>query len=289
MVSSSRARDMGVSPSHPSAELFPEMNQAMAEPVRGEETSSFDIQAVSRVGQILALYGPQTAELTASDVAARLGMNRTTAYRYCTSLVAAGLLERGSGRGAFALGALLLQLGVQAKGRHRVMDIAPSQLAQLSSDVGATAVLSLWGGNCPIVALVQEDLTSTVLVTVRPGSRLDLGSAQMRVFLAYLPDPQLLERATAGLSEAARAEIDAAVHNTRRNGYSTVNLEDGLFSAAAPVFDVRGICATVALLGGDRLAGFPTGSLPLARLIETAASLSDMLGGGEGADHAHLR
>jgi DNA-binding IclR family transcriptional regulator len=261
----------------------------MADAARGEETSNFDIQSVSRVGQILALYGPQTDELTAADVAVRLGMNRTTAYRYCTSLVAAGILERGRGRGAFALGALLLQLGVQAVGRHRVMDVAPPHLAQLSSDVGATAVLSLWGGNCPIVALVQEDLSSTVLVTVRAGSRLDLGSAQMRVFLAYLPDAQLVERATAGLGDVVRAEVEAAVYTTRRNGYSTVNLEDGLFSAAAPVFDERGICATIALLGGDRLAGFPSGSAPLARLRQTAASLSELLGGGEGADRADVR
>lgn len=263
-------------------------DRAVAEATRGEETSNFDIQAVSRVGQILALYGPETSELTAAEVAVRLGLNRTTAYRYCTSLVAAGILERGRVRGAFGLGTLILQLGVQAVGRHRVIDIAPPHLAQLSTDVGATAVLSLWGGNCPIVTLVQEDLASTVLVTVRAGSRLDIGSAQMRVFLAYLPESQLLERATAGLNEAARAEVEAAVYTTRRNGYSTVNLEDGLFSAAAPVFDERGICATVALLGGDRLAGFPSGSAPLARLTETAALLSGILG-GEGAGRAVIR
>jgi response regulator of citrate/malate metabolism len=65
------------------------------------DASGSDIQAVARVGQICGLFGPHTTELTASEVAERLGLNRTTAYRYCASMVAAGILERGPRRSTF--------------------------------------------------------------------------------------------------------------------------------------------------------------------------------------------
>ena len=254
------------------------------------EGSSFDIQSVSRVGQILSLYGPHTSALTAVDVAERLGLNRTTAYRYCASLVTAGILERGHRRGSFVLGGLMLQIGIQALGRRRVVDIAPPHLRDLSTAVGTTAVLSVWAVRGPVVALVQEDTSRTVVVTVHPGSQLDLTSAQARVFLAHHSDQQLVERMLQDRPAEERAEIEAGIYAVRRTGYSFVNLPDGLFAAAAPVFDEYGICATVALLGADQLADVGARAPIIARLTETAAALSRELGAGrEGEQIADLR
>ncbi len=256
-------------------------DQAVASSKSVPETSSFDIQAVSRVGQILTLFGPDTAELTAVEVSERIGLNRTTAYRYCTSLVAAGILERGGERGTFALGPLLLRLGVQAIGRRRVVEIAPPYLARLSTEARATAVLALWGATAPIVTLVHEDTSRTVVLTVRAGSQLDATSSQMRVFLAYHPDPHLLERVGATLSEPQRAELEAGVYLARRTGYSTVTLPDGLFAAAAPVFDEHGICATIALLSADQFG--PASETPgLAALLEVAEAITAALSAGRG-------
>ncbi|BCL25457.1 IclR family transcriptional regulator [Streptomyces aurantiacus] len=240
------------------------------------EASGSDIQAVQRVGQICALFDPQTTELTAADVAERLGLNRTTAYRYCTSLVTAGILERGHRRGTFVLGGLMLQLGMHALQR-RVIKIAPPYLAKLSTSVRTTTVLAAWGARGPVVALVHEDLSRTVVVTVHAGTQLDLTSAQMRVFLAF-QDEQAFARATEGISDAKRAELEAGVFMVRRTGYSIVSHSDGLFAAAAPVFDEYGICATVALLGADQMADLSAGSPTLTTLTNTAAALSEEMG-----------
>ncbi|WP_448811015.1 IclR family transcriptional regulator [Agromyces bauzanensis] len=244
------------------------------------EGTSFDIQSVSRVGQILGLYGPQTTELTAAEVADRLGLNRTTAYRYCASLVAAGILDRGRRRGSFVLGGLMLQLGIQALGRRRVVDLAPPYLRELSSAVGLTAVLSLWGAGVPVVALVQEDAARAVMVTVRPGTRLDTSSAQIRVFLAHLTDHQVVESVLASLPPAERAEMEAAIYTVRRSGSCFATLPDGFYSVAAPVFDDDGIAATIAVLGADQLADPASRAAVIARVADTAAALSDQLGSG---------
>lgn len=266
-----------------------EYDPTMANSETGGEGSSFDIQAVSRVGQILGLYGPLTSELTAVEVAERLGLNRTTAYRYCASLVSAGILERGRKRATFVLGGLMLQLGIQALDRRRVLDIAPPYLRQLSATAGTTAVLSLWSARSPVVALVQENTERTVVVTVRPGSQLDLTAAQTRVFLAHHGDQHMIEQMMAELPAPQRAELEAAVYTVRRTGYSLVKLPDGLFGAAAPVFDEYGIAASLALLGAEQMADLSPGSPILTALTSTAAALSDELTSREGEPIAHLR
>ncbi|MFD2417027.1 IclR family transcriptional regulator [Amycolatopsis pigmentata] len=254
------------------------------ENIESGEASGGEIQSVQRVGQICSLFGPHTTELTAAEIAERLGLNRTTAYRYCASLVTAGILERGHSRGTFVLGGLMLQLGMHALGRRRVIKIAPPFMAELTNAVRMTTVLAVWGARGPIVALVNEDISRTVMVTVHTGSQLDLDFAQMKVFLAC-QDEHAFERATEGVSDTKRAEIEAGVYMARRNGYSIASHSDGLFSAAAPVFDEYGICATVALLGADQMADLSYGSPALTQLLHTAVALSAELGG----DHEKMR
>lgn len=267
-----------LAPSHPRPVLHLNYHSAMANN-ESSEASSSDIQAVARVGQICALFGPHTAELTAADVAERLDLNRTTAYRYCASLVTAGILERGPRRGTFILGGLMLQLGIHALGRRRVVEIAPPYLAALSASVNMTAVLSIWGARGPVVALVDEDKSRTVVVTVRAGSQLDHMAAQTHVFLAHQSDQHAIDWMSEGVSAAERSELEAAVYTTRRIGFAVANHSGGVFGVAAPVFDEYGIAATIALLGADQMADLTPGSPVLSQLLGTAAALSAELGG----------
>lgn len=250
---------------------------------RSTEVSTSDIQAVARVGQICALFGPDATELTAADVAARIGLNRTTAYRYCASLVTAGILERGPRRGTFILGGLMLQLGIHALGRRRVVDIAPPYLEQLSAAAHMTAVLSIWGARGPVVAVVREDTERTVFVTVKAGSQLDRTASQTHVFLALQKDQTGLDWMSANATPSERSDLVEAVYAARRSGHSVVSHAGGVFGIAVPVFDEYGICATVALLGAGDLSNVEPGSSAFTQLIDTAAALSNELGGREGS------
>jgi len=240
------------------------------------DASTSDIQAVARVAQICVLFGSD--ELTAADVAEKTGLNRTTAYRYCASMVAAGILERGSRRGTFALGSLMLQVGIHALTRRRVVEVAPEFLRTLRTTVRMTSVLSVWGAGHPVVALVEEDTSRTVLVTVRLGAELDAAAAQTHVFLAYADDAAFGAFAE-GLTDAERRDLRAAVDAVREQGYAVVTYPGGFGNAAAPVFDDRGICATVAVLGASQDADLSPGSPALTELQSTAAAISKRLGG----------
>jgi DNA-binding IclR family transcriptional regulator len=237
--------------------------------------STGDIRAVARVAQICALFGPGVRELSAADVAESTGLNRTTAYRYCSSMVAAGILDRGSRRGTFALGGLMLELGVQALGRQRVLEIAGPHLQRLRSAVRMTAVLSIRGATGPVVALAEEDTSRVVVMTVHPGTRLEPTAAQSQLMLAY-GDAAAMEAAIAGLPAAQRARLETDVYSARRQGYSVV-WNGSTVAVAAPVFDDKGLVATVALLGAGELDLAPT----LEQLLATAEGLSAELGAAQ--------
>ncbi|MFI5611560.1 IclR family transcriptional regulator [Amycolatopsis sp. NPDC051903] len=251
----------------------------MTKPTRSREVRAdqADIQAVSRVSQILSLFDPATPEVTAGQVAERLGLNRTTAYRYCTSLVAAGLLER-SADGGYVPGGLLLQLGAFAIGHRRVVNLAPRHMQALSRATQTSAVLSLWGLTGPVVSRVEE-MVSTVIVSVRVGSHLPLDTAQSKVFLAYHADQLSMERLIGNLSGTARDELRADVDRVREVGHCSAMSTPGIVAVAAPVFDEYGICATLAIVGPDNTLSMSDEAPELRVVVDTARELTNELGG----------
>ncbi|WP_197946200.1 IclR family transcriptional regulator [Phytohabitans suffuscus] len=249
--------------------------------VNGDESpAQADIQAVRRVGQVLRLFGPDTGALTAAEVADRIGLNRTTAHRYCVSLVAAGLLDRGPQGGAFVPGAVLLQLGAFALRRQEVMRLAPPHMQRLASHTHLTAVLSLWGSSGPIVSRVEEDTTGDVLLTVRVGTQLTLETAQAQVFLAYRRDQLQVDRLLGNLAAADQTRIRGQIEAIRRSGVAVLrSASRGITAIAVPVFNEYGICATVALLGISALVSAEERSPQLLALRAAGDALTAELGG----------
>ncbi|GAA3565450.1 IclR family transcriptional regulator [Amycolatopsis ultiminotia] len=237
-----------------------------------------DIQAVSRVSQILSLFDPATLDVTAAQVAERLGLNRTTAYRYCTSLVAAGLLERNAD-GGYVPGGLLLQLGAFAIGHRRVINLAPRHMQALSRATQNSAVLCLWGLTGPVVSRVEENPSTIVVVSVRVGSHLPLDTAQSKVFLAYHADQLSMERLMATLSGPALDELRTEVARVREVGHCAAMSTPGVVAVAAPVFDEYGICATIAIVGPDNTLSMSDDAPELRVVVSTARELTKELGG----------
>ncbi|MFE7032831.1 IclR family transcriptional regulator [Streptomyces sp. NPDC057621] len=239
-----------------------------------------EIQAVDRTAQILRLFGPETPEITAGEAAERLGLNRTTTYRYCMSLLASGLLERGTTSGTFAPGALLMQLGAFALGRRKVVDLAPPLMRELCRLTGLTAVLSLWGSTGPIVSRVEEESSRTVLVTVRVGTQLTLTAAQTKIFLAHMPDQLAADRLLGSLPADQRATLTEelrALAGTDRVAMSPDGF--GIHAMAAPVFDEYGVCASLALVATDDLLPLDPEGSTASHLRSTARALSTVMGG----------
>lgn len=233
-----------------------------------------DIQAVQRVGQLLALFTVNRPRLTAAEAAALVGLNRSTVSRYFGSLALAGFLERSPDEPTvYEPGPLLVQLGAVAQGRRRVLDLAPAHMRRLSRETGLTVVLSLWGASGPVVSLVSEIGTIPILVTVRVGTTLEMDSAQGRLFLRYSADRHAVTTYWASLAPSDRARVEAEVAEVGVRGLSRAEAPMGMSILAAPVFDEHDIAATVAVVGT------PLGESVAAALSRTAYDITTEMAG----------
>lgn len=249
------------------------------EAAAGPSSRANDIQAVDRVGAILGLFSNEQTELSVPAIALQAGLNRTTAHRYVTSLLAAGLLMRGEKPASFAPGPLAVQLGTFALGRRTVIDLAGRHLQALSELFRMSAVLSLWGSAGPVVTAVREDRGGPVLITVPVGTQLSLDAAQAVLFLAHMPDQLLARRLHTSLPAESQRQVNEMIEQARSEGLIARTFEDGISSIAAPVFGTEGISATIALIHTAAMLPADTRSRPAGRLREAAAELSGELGG----------
>lgn len=244
------------------------------------EQGQSDIQAVSRMAQILGLFGPESPELSVPEATERLHLNRTTVHRYMTSMTAAGLLERGSRPASYTPGGLIIQLGAFAVGQRRVIQLAPAHLQELSERTEVTSVLSLWGPSGPVVSLVEEDAAHGTIVTVRVGSQLSLDTAQAIAFMAYLPDQLQVDRLLASLPTAQRAVLVERIAATRELGLSISPANRrGISVIAAPVFADSGVCAAIASIGTDRMLPLEPDAPTALAVRESAMALTKEMGG----------
>lgn len=255
-------------------------------PVRAaaEAAGSGDIQAVRRVASILRLFSGSARGLSVAEAAERTGLNRSTAHRYFSTMVAEQILERDRDEPTtYVPGQLLLELGTIARGQRRVLEVAPPHMRALSRATNLTVTLSLWSFFGPIVSLVSEPSTHPALLTVRVGVRLGTESAQTRLFLALSGEDGAAERFLAPLAARDRQELEASFAVLRRTGVCRVHLPniDGT-GVAVPVFDHDDIAATMALLG--TVSALPaTGSAQEEALAAAAAAVTAELGGAETA------
>ena len=210
------------------------------------------IQVVSRVAQILRLLAEGRRRVRVAEVAAELGLQRSTAHRYLASLAAVGLLARDEDTGVYSAGSLMVQFAAATLGGSRVLELAGPYMKRLVDEAHETVVLSLWGGHGPVVARVEEDSTRLVHIAVRVGSALPDDSAQAQVFRGEV------------------GRFGVAVNS---------RVIEGVRAVAAPVYDERGqVVATLAFVGTTATIPEEHGSAHARALREVALELSARLG-----------
>lgn len=143
------------------------------------------------VEKVLQLFSEGAAELSFTDVSARLGLPRSSASRLLNQMQAYGLLEQDADTRRYRLGALVVR-AVQASKPDTPLDVACRQvLEHLSEASGMTAYLSTLNGSETVV-LQRLNGLHPVQVLSQPGSRRPaLGTAMGRALLSRLKESEL--------------------------------------------------------------------------------------------------
>lgn len=204
-------------------------------------------QTLDRGLRALEALADAPSGLTVTELADRLGVNRTIVYRLLATLELHGLARRdAAGRARLGIGVLSLARQVQPLLR----DSASVPLRRLAEEVGATAHLTVVDGSEALAVAVVEPTWTDYHVAYRIGSRhaLDRGAAG-RAILAY----RIGKSTTFVVTEG--------------------ELQPGAFGIAAPVTDVPGIEASVGVISFGELDPARTGP----RIVRAAGEVAKAL------------
>lgn len=186
----------------------------------GEPRAAEGSQTLERGLRALRLLAVSPDGLTATEVAAELGVHRSVAYRLLTTLVRQHFAARDA-EARYRVGADLVGLAEQV--RPRLREIAEGVLRRLADERGATACLVIADGDEAVAVSVVEPSSRGPRFSYRVGNRdpLDRGAGG----LAILAAGPALE------SEPER------VRQARQQGYAVTGGEivPGTHAVAAPV------------------------------------------------------
>lgn len=239
------------------------------------------MQSADRALAILTAFDEGRPDLGVSELAAELGMHKSTVSRLLAALERRGLVRREGER--FAPGPELARLGTLAIRGFTLAGAARTPLERLAERTGETVNLAVRDGSRALNVL-QVDATHFVGVTDWTGRAAPLhATANGKALLAFGDAgaaPGRLVRLTPR-TIVDRRELRAELERTHRAGFAVAveELELGLHAVAAPVFDAGGACVAAVSVSG------PAYRLSESRLpgvgglcAETAAEVSARLG-----------
>jgi len=174
-------------------------------------TASPASQTLSRGIRILEVLADARGALTIDEIATRLGVHRSIAYRLLRTLEDHGLVTRDAA-GAVSLGARMAALAAGVA--HDLQAEALPELTAIANELGMTCFLAvLDGAECITLASV-EPRHAVASVAQRPGARHPVTvGAPGKAILAQLP--------MAEWPHEHPASLPADVEATRSRGYAT--------------------------------------------------------------------
>ena len=203
------------------------------------------IQSVDRAAALLKAVAGSREPLTVAELAARCGLNRSTAWRLLATLDSQGLVERDPVTQRYSVGYAIFQIA--AAGDHdALVRRAHPVLKHLANDTGETVNLAV-AKRFNLVYVHQVEAPQIMSPNWLGRAVALHATSSGKAFLAWLPKeerdvlvPARLERFT-GTTLTKRRELELELEAVRRNGYSICvgELEETLYGASAAVLNER--------------------------------------------------
>lgn len=215
-------------------------------------------QSVMRAVAMLEAFTDDRPSWGAGELAAAVGLNRTTAYRLLTALESAELVSRDRVTDSYRLGSGLIALGARAQRANSVRAISLPELAKLAAITGESATLEVLSGR-EIVIIEEIPGEFVTSGSQHIGSRWPVyATSTGKAMLAHLPPeklasllaqplPRLTEKT---LTDAGR--LGDCLEEIRALGYAVAadELEMGFIAVGAAIFDSNGQAIAAISLGG---------------------------------------
>ncbi|MFD9331752.1 IclR family transcriptional regulator [Streptomyces sp. NPDC060065] len=239
-----------------------------------------------RALDILTMFDDAHLVVSGTAVAERLGVARSTAYRYLQSLVAGRYLEEAPG-GGFRLGLRVLEIARLARRSYGLSEVAQPSMEALAEDVHETVLLTRRTGDL-VVCVDRAESTRAVRISYERGSALPINAgASALVLLAWSPEDEarrLLEATELRRFTAATlTDVDALMERLgriRRLGYSVTRgeLDPDVVGIAAPIRDENKQVIAAVSVAALASRVYPEAETEIAqKVLATASEISDRM------------
>lgn len=230
----------------------------LGDPTAGVVEPAAGVQSVDRAISVLEILA-RSGEAGVSEVAAKIGVHRSTAFRLLAALEAHGLVEQVADRGKYQLGLGIVRLAGAAAARLDVARVGHAVCRQLAAGLDETVNTAILQGHAAVnVDQVRGSASVSSHNWIGQVTPLHATSSG-KILLAHL-DPQLrrqlvrdagLARFTPVTITSAKALEDDLAHALER-GYAVAveEYEIGLNAIAAPVRDHHGVVVAAVSASG---------------------------------------
>jgi IclR family transcriptional regulator, acetate operon repressor len=209
------------------------------------------MQSADKALAILAAFDERRPDLGVSELAAELGMHKSTVSRLLAALERRGLVRREADR--FAPGPELARLGTLAVRGLTLTGVARPSLELLAERTGETVNLAVREGDGAL-NILQVDAAHFVGVTDWTGRAAPLhASANGKALLAFgdgRPPGRLTKLTPRTIVDRGELRDDLARARSAGFAVAVEELELGLHAVAAPVFDAGGSCVAAVSVSG---------------------------------------
>ena len=240
---------------------------------------------------VIELLSRSERPLNLTQIGQELRIAKSNVHRLMQALVETRFVLRDEDNGTYSPSIKLWELGSAVLGKLDLRRHAERHMNALMEKTGESVHLSVLDG-IEVVYVHKVDSDRPVRAYTQIGGRVPAHCVATGKALLAFGGERVVELAGAALQRHTRSTITARgeflreMDKVRRRGYAINRAEwrEGVWGLAAPVLDARGfVIAAVGISGPD--AGFRKAVLQgwAAEVIDTAARISDAIGGGRSA------
>lgn len=245
------------------------------------------VPALIRGLTILQGLSGENRKLTLSEVAASLGVTRSSAYRLLFTLGHLGFVVSDADTKTYSLGPEVLRLGYGYLASRDLVEVATPHLVRLRDRTGWSAHLGELQGR-DVVYLARVATRRSIASTVHVGTRLPARSTTMgRILLSGLTPDEVRDlyrdqSYSSANGQGGLTDLNAQLAGDRDKGLvvQVSGYEPGVASVAAPIRDTSGkIIAAINISAIALLTNEADLQGPLtAEVLATAEAISRDLG-----------
>lgn len=213
-----------------------------------------------RALDLLVMFSEQQPVISGAEIAERLGVARSTAYRYLQSLVSGRFLEEAPG-GGFRLGLRVLEIARIARRSYGLSEVALPVMEALAEQVQETVLLTRRVRDLVVCLERAQAGSRAVRISYERGTTLPINAgASAQVLLAWTPQEEArrllssseLQRFTA----ATLTDVDALIERL-----AAIRVAGCVVTRAEVDPDVMGIAAPVRDENGSVVAAVSVAAL----------------------------